>query len=285
MLHENIQNQSSVDTKTACQLAGMHANTYRQRDKTKPRVDQVTRHVKRIAKQFPRYGYRRITKTLQREHFSVNHKRVHKIMQKHGLIAKKRKAFKPATTDSNHGFFVQPNRVKSIRPTRLNQVWVSDITYVQLPKGFAYLAVVLDRFSRKVLGWQLSRDIDTNLTLDALTRAIASRNGQNLNGLIHHSDRGVQYAANAYIQQLDQYGILASMSAKGNPYDNAFAESFMKTVKYDEVYLNEYESFDDAYQNIEHFIEEVYNKKRLHSAIGYQPPAEFEQKILKGVGA
>lgn len=286
MLHENIQNQCSVDTKTACQLAGIHANTYRQRDKKKPRIDPVTWHVKRIAKQFTRYGYRRITKTLQREHLNVNHKRVHKIMQKHGLLAKKRKAFKPATTNSNHGFLVHPNRIKSIHPTNLNQIWVADITYVRLPKGFAYLAVVLDRFSRKVLGWQLSRCIDTQLTVDALTMALNTRQGMPLDGLIHHSDRGVQYASNEYVAMLERYHILPSMSAKGNPYDNAFAESFMKTVKYDEVYLNEYESFDDAYQNIEHFIEEVYNKKRLHSAIDYLPPAEFEtQWNLKEVSA
>ncbi|MFH0955211.1 MAG: integrase core domain-containing protein, partial [Candidatus Micrarchaeota archaeon] len=134
-------------------------------------------------------------------------------------------------------------------------------------------------------GWQLSRNIDSQLTVDALTMALNHRQGMQLAGLIHHSDRGVQYASHEYIAMLEQHDILPSMSAKGNPYDNAFAESFMKTVKYDEVYLNEYESFDDAYENIECFIEEIYNTKRLHSAIGYQPPAEFEQKILKGVGA
>jgi transposase InsO family protein len=277
MLYKDIQNQMSLDTKTACQLAGINPNTYHYQRKTKPSNESLLSCIKRIGKQNPRYGYRRITKALPSE-YAVNHKKVLKIMREHKLLPKKRKAFKPITTNSDHGFVVHPNRICSIEVTRLNQVWVSDITYIPLAHGFAYLAVVLDRFSRKCIGWQLSKNIDAQLTTDALEMALQNRKNIPLDGLIHHSDRGTQYACHEHISLLEQNGILISMSRKGNPYDNAFAESFMKTIKYDEVYLNEYETFEDAYENIEHFIERVYNPERLHSSIGYLPPNEFEKQ-------
>lgn len=241
--------------------------------------------IKQILLENEGYGYRRVTKALPLEE-KTNHKKVRKTMKEHGLLCdNKRKAFKPQTTDSNHSHPVAPNRIKGLTPKTINQIWVSDITYVRLRNGFAYLAVVMDRFSRKCVGWKLSKKIDSKLTVDALTVALNARQGQHLDGLIHHSDRGVQYANNWYTEMLEQHGILSSMSAKGNPYDNAFAESFIKTIKAEAVYLNEYDTFDDALTDIKHFIEKKYNKKRLHSSIGYMPPDEFEQKILKEVVA
>jgi transposase InsO family protein len=157
---------------------------------------------------------------------------------------------------------------------------VSDITYIYLPLGFAYLAAILDIFSRKCIGWCLGKNIDAQLTLDALDMAIVARKHLGLSETIHHSDRGVQYASQAYTDRLKEFGIVISMSGKGNAYDNAFAESFIKTLKVEEVYINEYETFEEAYANIKHFIELVYNEKRLHSSIGYVPPNEFENEVL-----
>jgi transposase InsO family protein len=164
--------------------------------------------------------------------------------------------------------------------TGINQLWVADITYVQLPNGFAYLAVILDAFSRKCLGWHLSRNIDAKLCLNALSMAFEERKGTSFAGLVHHSDQGVQYAAKEYVKALEENGIRVSMSRKGNPYDNAKAESFFKTFKVEEVYVSEYQSFKDALENIQRFIEVVYNKKRLHSSLGYKPPDDYEQQLL-----
>jgi transposase InsO family protein len=180
------------------------------------------------------------------------------------------------TTDSNYGYHIYPNLAGDFTPTGLNQLWVSDITYVRLFQEFVYLAVILDAFSRRVIGWELSRQIDTELTLAALQLAINTR-APCPPGLIHHSDRGVQYAAIDYTQMLEEHQIRISMSRKGNPYYNAQCERFMKTLKYDEVYLTEYEDLADARRRIGRFLDEVYNCRRLHSAIGYLPPAEFEQ--------
>lgn len=232
-----------------------------------------------IALEFPKYGYRRITKALHRQGEQVNHKKVHRIMKENNLLVR-RKKFRPITTQSGHGLKVYPNLAKDLVVTKLNQLWVSDITYIYLPLGFAYLAAILDIFSRKCIGWCLGKNIDAQLTLDALNMAIASRQHLGFSGLIHHSDRGVQYASQAYIDMLKELGIVISMSGKGNAYDNAFAESFIKTLKVEEVYINEYETFEEAYANIKHFIELVYNEKRLHSRIGYVPPAEFEAEVL-----
>ena len=201
-------------------------------------------------------------------------------MREEELLCRRKKRFKPITTNSNHGLAVYPNLVKDVAVTRLNHVWVADITYIHLPREFVYLAVVLDLFSRKCIGWGLSRSIDTQLALEALRKAIAARQNLGFAGLIHHSDRGVQYASQAYIDQLAAKGISISMSGKGNAYENAFAESFMKTLKVEEVYINEYATFDEAYANIKQFIDRVYNEKRLHSSIGYKSPAKFEQEVL-----
>jgi len=273
--------ESGFPIKHICDIDTITRPTfYRWRDKTELDSDKELRKIiHEIALEFQRYGYRRITAELHRRNISVNSKRVRRIMKEEKLIYKQKKRFKPATTNSNHSYKIYPNLTKGIEVTGLNQVWVADITYVFLTKEFVYLAAILDVFSRRCIGWCLSRNIDTQLTLNALNMAIANRKPLGF-GLIHHSDRGVQYASTAYVEMLNKHGIKISMSGKGNAYDNAFAESFMKTLKVEEVYLNEYNTFEEAYRNIEQFIEEVYNKKRLHSGIGYLPPEEFEQEIL-----
>jgi transposase InsO family protein len=190
-----------------------------------------------------------------------------------------KKRFKPQTTDSNHSLRVYPNLAKDLEVSTVNQLWVADITYVRLVQEFVYLAVILDAYSRRCLGWELSRNIDTQLTLNALEKALENRRGTDLSGLIHHSDRGVQYAAQDYMSRLMENNVQPSMGRKGNPYDNAYAESFIKTLKYEEVYLKEYDSFSDAYYDIEEFIEAVYNEKRIHSSIGYKTPNEYEKEV------
>jgi putative transposase len=182
------------------------------------------------------------------------------------------------TTNSRHAFPVHPNRIKNRQVRAVNQVWVSDITYIRIRSSFVYLAAILDLYSRKIVGWAISRRIDTELCLTALRMALEDRPAQ---GCIHHSDRGVQYASADYVGLLRDYGLQISMSAKGNPYDNAFMESFYKTLKYEEVHLWNYETYDDVIDRLPFFIEEVYNRKRLHSSIGYVPPTEFEASVLK----
>ena len=222
------------------------------------------------------YGYRRVTKELHSQGFQVNHKRVKRLMKEDNLLCLRRKAFVIQTTDSAHAFRIYPNLARDLALERVNQLWVSDITYIRLDREFIFLAVVLDAYSRRIVGWGLSRTIDTSLTLIALTMAIQTRSIRDAqHQLTHHSDRGVQYASSAYVECLEQYNITISMSRKGNPYDNAKAESFMKTLKQEEVYMNEYESLEHAKENIEAFLQK-YNHRRLHSALGYVAPAMFE---------
>lgn len=230
-----------------------------------------------VAAEFPKYGYRRITHALRRDGVVVNHKKVRRIMKENNLLARRKKS-KPITTQSNHGLQKYPNLVKDIVLTGINQAWVSDITYISLLYEFVYLAVIMDLFSRYCIGWALSRNPDSQLTLDALNMAVAIRG--NVEGCIHHSDHGVQYAAHVYVERLHEAGMKPSMGEKGNSYENAFAESLIKTIKCEEVYMNEYKTMEDACCNIEQFIKEVYNKKRLHSSIGYKPPMEFENEVL-----
>jgi transposase InsO family protein len=230
--------------------------------------------IQRLALEFSAYGYRRITAQLQREGLIVNHKRVLRLMHEDNLLCLRKRRF-VVTTHSDHGLPFYPNLVPTLTVTSINQLWLSDITYVRLQSEFIYLAVILDGFSRRCIGWALSRQLDTSLTLAALQQALEQRTVAP--GLVHHSDRGVQYASQRYTELLKAQDIQISMSRRGNPYDNAFAESFIKTLKYEEVHLNDYESFADAHESIERFLEDVYNHKRLHSALGYRPPAEFEQ--------
>ena len=243
---------------------------------------QIKDELQKIAVDYPGYGYRRMTAELRRRGYHLNHKRVLRLMREDSLLCFKKK-FRPLTTDSNHNHKIYPNLIKDLDITRPNQVWASDITYIQLVSEFIYLAVILDLFTRRCIGWQLSRNIDTQLTLSALDNALKDRWDPNIKELIHHSDQGVQYASGEYINRLKGHDIQISMSRKGNPYDNAFVESFIRTLKCEEVYLNEYETFRDALDNISRFIDEVYNKKRLHSSLGYRSPIEFEQEVALNI--
>lgn len=232
--------------------------------------------IEQIVVEFTRYGYRRVTYQLRREGWKVNHKRVARIMREQSLQCQiKRRWVK--TTDSDHGYRIYANQLKGLEVSRRNQVWVADITYIRILTGFLYLAVVLDLFSRRVIGWALSEQIDAELTLAGLRMALGERGAK---GCIHHSDRGVQYACHAYVEELEAAGMRISMARKGNPYDNAAAESFMKTLKYEEVYLWDYQSLEDVKHRIPYFLQEVYNQKRLHSALGYVTPQDFEQAGL-----
>lgn len=222
---------------------------------------------------FPGYGYRRVTRQLQRDGWTVNHKRVLRVMREESLLCQLKRRF-VVTTDARHAGRRYPNLIASLAPQRHDQIWQADITYIRLPTGFVYLACVLDGYSRRCVGWALSRSIDTELALTALEMALATR--QPRPGLIHHSDQGVQYASAAYVARLEQSGVRSSMAGTGNPYENAKAESFFKTLKTEEVYLKEYRTYQDAHEQLQHFIEEVYNRKRLHSSLGYRPPVEFE---------
>jgi len=232
--------------------------------------------IQRIALEFPCYGRPRITAELKRRGREVNHKRVGRIMREDNLLCLRRRRF-VVTTDSNHGFRVYPNLAGSMELTGLDQLWRADITYIRLETEFVYLAVVLDAFSRRVIGWALDRSLEDDLAIAALQMAFRYR--EPVEGLTHHSDRGVQYASNDYTGLLKDHGVRISMSRKGNPYDNATCESFMKTLKYEEVYRQEYRDLADARASIEQFIEKIYNGKRLHSALGYRPPVEFERSL------
>ncbi len=248
--------------------------TYYYKSRKKPSNKALISRIEQICLEFSGYGYRRVTKQLKREGWIINHKKVYRLMRENGLSCQPRKRKWICTTDSNHNFKVYPNLIQDLRMNRINQVWVADITYIHLLTCFVYLAVILDVYSRKVIGYALSRNIDTQLTLSALRMAISRRNPPH--GCIHHSDRGVQYASKDYIKELEFHNFQVSMSRRGNPYDNAYAESFMKTLKSEEVHLWEYRTMEDAQRRIPYFIEDVYNHKRLHSAIGYCPPNEFE---------
>lgn len=233
--------------------------------------------IQRIALEWPSYGRRRITHELRRRGWEVNPKRVHRFMRQDNLLCVRKRKF-VVTTDSNHGKRIYPNLARKMVLTDVDQLWVADITYIRLREEFVFLAVILDAYSRRVIGWALDRTIEDDLTLRALRMALAQRAIRP--GLVHHSDRGSQYASNDYTDLLNENDIEISMSRKGNPWDNAACESFMKTLKYEEVHRNEYRDLNDARATIRVFLEKVYNQKRLHSAIGYVPPAEFEANLI-----
>lgn len=259
-------------------LALSRASLYRARREPAPPDDVELRDtIQRIAVEMPGYGSRRITAELRRHGWVINRKRVQRMVREDNLLCLRR-VRKVRTTDSNHQLRIYPNLVPGLQVTGINQLWVADITYIRLLREFVYLAVLLDAHSRRCIGWSLGRSLEAELTLEALRMALARRGAGP--GLVHHSVRGSQYAADDYTALLAEHGIAISMSRKGTPNDNAQAESFMKTLKYEEVYLFEYADFREAYQRIERFIEQVYNEKRLHSALGYRPPVEFEQLLL-----
>ena len=261
-------------------LAGVSRASYYQFDpEAVPAVGDVELRdrIQRIALQFPAYGRPRITAELKRRGWQVNHKRVGRIMREDNLLCLRKRKFH-VTTDSRHSFRIYPNLTRNFVPMAPNQLWVADITYIRLLKEFVYLAVVLDAYSRLVIGWALERTLEAKLALGAIRMALERRGSPA--GLIHHSDRGVQYACGDYTALLTSHGIQVSMSRKGNPYDNAKAESCMKTLKHEEVHRVEYCDLAEARSGIRTFLERTYNRKRLHSALGYRPPAEFDRMSL-----
>jgi putative transposase len=233
--------------------------------------------IERLQQDFPCYGYRRLGRQLRREGIVVNDKKIRRVQRKYQLFPIRWQSFKIATTDSNHNHKVYPNLLAEKTLTGINQAWVADITYIGILKGFVFLAAILDRYSRKVIGWAISQRIDAELCVAALKVALEQH--QPPPGCIHHSDRGLQYACAEYIALLQQAQMQISMSRTANPYDNAHMESFFKTLKYEEVHLANYQTYEDVVQRVPHFIEDVYNSKRLHSALGYLPPKEYEMAI------
>jgi putative transposase len=233
--------------------------------------------IQRVAIESRQYGYRRVTHALRALGWEVNHKRIARLMREDGLLAIRKRRFVHQTTDSKHDFEVAINVARRLTPTAINQLWVADITYVRLGRADVFLAVVLDAFSRKVVGWSLGLRLTTDLPLAALTNAIDARRPPPA-GLIHHSDRGVQYASATYVDTLIRHGMIPSMSRPGNPYDNAKCERFMKTLKQEEIYCSEYRDTDDLRANLSVFLDRYYNTTRLHSALGYLSPDEFERR-------
>jgi transposase InsO family protein len=261
------------------------ASYYRFGDKAEAGADsdmELRDAIQRIALEWPSYGRRRITQELRRRGWTVNWKRVYRLMREDNLLCVRKRKF-VVTTDSNHGRKVYPNLAREMVLTDVDQLWRADITYIRLREEFVFLAVVLDAYSRRVIGWALDRTLEDELTLSALRVALSRRVVEP--GLVHHSDRGSQYASGDYTGLLKENGVQISMSRKGNPWDNAACESFMKTLKYEEVHRNEYRDLAEARSEIGTFLEKVYNGKRLHSALGYLPPAEFEDRLRVAAGA
>lgn len=234
--------------------------------------------IQQIALRWPAYGYRRIHAELVRQGWRINHKRILRLMRVDNLLCVRQRKF-ILTTDSRHGLPIYPNLSEGLVLSSIDQLWIADITYIRLQLEFVYLAVLLDAFSRRCIGWALQRCLEAALALEALRMALRQRRPKP--GLVHHSDRGVQYASRDYTAELEQHGIRISMSRTASPYDNAQAESFIKTLKYEEVYRTEYRNLEEARASIAEFLEKIYNQERLHSALGYRPPLEFERSLRR----
>jgi len=254
----------------ACEVLHCRRSSYYYRAKKPTDEAKLRADIERLTMKWPTYGYRRITEELRRQGRVINHKRVHRLMRAMGLqVQTKHK--KQATTDSNHSSPHYPNLVRDLKIVRADQVWVSDITYIRLLHDFVYLAVIMDVFTRCIRGWCLRRHLDQRLTLTALERALDHHIPE-----IHHSDQGVQYAAKAYTQMLKDIKVQISMADKGKAWQNGYAERLIRTIKEEEVYLSEYETYTDALQQVGHFLDDVYMRKRIHSSLGYLTPVEFE---------
>ena len=275
------QSSSRPNIQHLCWLGGVsRASFYRHFQASAPaRADAELRDaIQKLALKHRHYGYRRIARQLRREGVIVNAKRVLRLMREDNLLCLRKSPFVPRTTNSRHGFAIVPNLLRGLTPTGIDQIWVADITYIRLNEAFVYLAVVIDAFSRKVIGWALDNHIEARLAIEALDMALLTRNPPP-HSLIHHSDRGVQYACGDYTARLEGRAIAISMSRPANPYDNAKAESFMKTLKTEEVNGKAYKDIEEARRDIGAFIEDIYNMERLHSALGYKPPVEFEAEL------
>jgi len=267
---------SPLSIEDACRAAQVsRAGYYRYFDQHAPRQaeTELRDKIQRIALENRYYGYRRVTADLRLQGVIVNHKRVLRVMREDNLLSLRKRKF-VVTTDSTHGRPVYPNLIAGLALTAPNQLWVADITYIRLLEEFIFLAVILDAFSRRVLGWELGESLQTNLAIRALDRAVVDRRVPA--GIIHHSDQGVQYASADYVNRLEELGFQISMSRKGAPWENGRAESFIKTLKAEEVSLKPYRHIAEARRSIGHFLEGVYNQRRLHSALGYLAPVIFE---------
>jgi putative transposase len=271
--------QSSLTIESACEAAQVsRVGFYRHYQEHAPRQaeTQLRDSIQRIALAHRCYGYRRVVAELRKEGLVVNQKRARRILREDNLLSLRRRRY-VLSTDSRHPYWIYPNAAAKLEVNAINQLWVADLTYIRLREQFLYLAVILDAHSRRVVGWKLGETLEATLALSALDRALAERAVPA--GIVHHSDRGIQYCSHEYIQRLEENHFQISMSRKGNPYDNAKAESFMKTLKCEEVYLHQYRDLHDARESIERFLDEVYNRERLHSALGYLSPVEFEAAL------
>jgi putative transposase len=272
--------QGELTIERMCTLAAVSRAGYYRFRMPEPDADEEESRlrdaIQRVALESRQYGYRRVTAALREQGWVVNYKRVARLMHEDSLLAIRKRRFVPQTTDSGHDFEVAVNVARRLTPTAINQLWVADITYVRLGRVDVFLAVVMDAFSRKIVGWNLAPKLTTEVALTALKNAIESRQPEP--GLIHHSDRGVQYASAAYIDTLLQHGMIPSMSRPGNPYDNAKCERFMKTLKQEEIRCSEYRDIEDLRANLSVFFDRYYNATRLHSALGYRSPDEFERQ-------
>lgn len=281
MIAQEAKAEDQLSVAKMCEALSISRIDYYRRPSALAEIDgdlELRDRIQQIALEMSAYGYRRITAELSRRGVIANHKRVLRLMREDNLLCLRKRKF-VRTTDSNHSLTIYPNLAGEMVLSHKDELWVSDITYIRLLREFIYLAVILDAYSRRCIGWALGQSLQSSLAVEALRMALLSRTVEP--GLVHHSDRGVQYASCEYTDLLKEQGILISMSRRANPYDNAKAESFMKTLKMEEVYLYEYENLAEARSRIVHFLEDVYNEKRLHSALGYVPPAEFEQSLLQ----
>lgn len=276
-----LEGQAGLSIAEACDAAHLsRAGFYRHfEDHAPQQADTELRdQIQQICLNSRCYGYRRVTAALRAQGRLVNRKRVLRLMRSDNLLCLRKRRF-VCTTDARHTYAVYPNLARDWKPTAINQLWVSDITYIRLRESFLYLAVILDAYSRRVIGWALEETLDTELTIKALQHALAERSVSS--SAVHHSDRGVQYCAKEYVDLLKAHGFQISMSRTGHPYDNAVAESFMRTLKCEEVYLNSYRDREDALLRIQDFLERIYNLERLHSTLGYLAPAVYEAEACK----